>query len=118
MARRLGGDHGNINERGRFDGAEADVESVGEHQCFAPLEMGLHSFAVKLWLLGIGSKNHDHIGPGSNFGGSADGKTLFFRFRARSAAGMESNADGHAAVAKIERVRMSLGAVADDGDFF
>src|SRR5260370_40473205 len=102
MALSFRSNHGDVNEFRRLNGANADVEAVGEHQCFARFEMGLNGVAVKFRLLGIRSKNHDDIGPGGDFGGRAGGEAVFFRLSARSTAGMESPADGHATVAKIE----------------
>src|SRR5260370_22126113 len=118
MARSFRGNHGDVNEWRRLNGAEADVEAVGEHQCLARFEIRLDGVAVKLRLLGIGSKNHDDIGPGSDFGGSADGEAVFFRLCARSTAWRKAHTDGHATVAKIERAGVSLRTIADDSDFF
>src|SRR5260370_12231059 len=102
MARSFRGNHGDVNEWRRLNGAEADVEAVGEHQCLARFEIRLDGVAVKLRLLGIGSKNHDDIGPGSDFGGSAGAEAGFFRLCPRSTSGLKSHTDAHAPVTQIE----------------
>ena len=81
-------------------------------------EVGLDGLVIELGLLGVGRENHDHVGPGRRFRGRVHRQAFFFRLGARSAARLQSHADGNAAVAQIERVRVPLRAVADDGDLF
>src|SRR5580704_4115960 len=101
MAGSLGRDHGDVNTRRRLDGAEADVETVREHERFAFGEMRLDLFAVEFGLFSVGRENHDDVGPRGGLRGSVYREALFFRFGARGAAFGEPNADAYAAVAKI-----------------
>ena len=49
--------------------------------------------------------------------GRVDGEAFFFGFGAGGAARVQADADADAAVAKIQRMRVTLRAVADDRDF-
>src|SRR5579859_1319225 len=118
MAGGFGSDHGNIDGSGRLDGAETNVEAVGEHERFAGREMGSDGVAIEFGLLGVGGENHDHIGPGSGFGGSVDKKSFLLGFGSGRAARWQSYTDGDAAVAEIQRVGVTLRAVTEDGDLF
>ena len=46
---RLGRDHRHVDARGRLDGAEADVEAVGEHQRLAGLQVRLRCLPGRAW---------------------------------------------------------------------
>ena len=79
--------------------------------------MRLDLLAIELRLLGVGRENHDDVGPLGSLRGRVHGEAFFFGFGARGAAFWKADADADAAVAQIERVRVALRAVADDGDF-
>src|SRR5216684_3468286 len=109
-------DHGDVDSGRRLDGAETNVETVREHQCLARLEIWFDGIAIELGLFGIWNENHDDVGPGSSFRGGIDSQACLLRFGARGAPFVKANADGDAAIAQIERVRVALRTVANDGD--
>src|SRR5215831_4791393 len=117
MARSFGSDHGNVNIRGRLDGAEANIKAVGEHQRFARFEVWRDGLDVKFFLFRIRRENHDDVSPCRGFGGRVDDKTVFFRLCSGGAAFWQADADIAAAIAQVQRVGMALGAVTNDCDF-
>src|ERR1700675_4712723 len=117
MARGLRRDHGDVNAGGRLDGAETNVEAVGEHERFPFGEMWLDLVGIELRLLGVGGENHDYVSPFGGLRGRIDREAFFFGFGAGGAAFGEADAHAHAAVTKIERMRVTLGSVTDDRDF-
>src|SRR5579862_2334135 len=114
VAGSFGSDHGDVNGGGRLDGAETDVEAVGEHERFAGLKIGRNGLVVELLLLGVRNEDHDDIGPGRGFGGTLYDQTVFFGLGARGAAVVEADADVAAGIAEIKRVSVALRAVAED----
>src|SRR6266705_411734 len=114
----LWSNHGDVDGGRRLDRTEADVEAVREHKSFARLEIRLDRIAIELGLFGFRGENNDDVGPGHGFRDSVDGQPFLLGFCARSAGFMETDADGDAAIAEIQRVRMALRPIADDGYFF
>ena len=58
----LGRDHGDIDIGGGSDGAEVDVEAVGEHEGLAGGHVGGDLRVVEIGLDVIRDEDHDHIG--------------------------------------------------------
>ena len=89
-----------------------------EHQRLSGGEMWFNRFLIELWLARVGRKNHDHVRPCDGFRRSFHSDAVAFRFGARSAARRESDNHGDAGIAQVQRVRVSLRAVADYGHLF
>jgi hypothetical protein len=116
VARRLRGDHRDVEIGARRDRAEADVEAVREHQHVARLQVRLDLLTVDLPLHVIGDENHHDVGPRRDLAHLADRETRRLRFRARTARRRQADANAHAAVFQIQRMRVPLRAVPDDSD--
>ena len=67
-------------------------------------------------LCGIGSQQHDHVGPLGDLGGRVHLEALLGDLLPRLGAFLEADLHLHAGVAQAKRVRMALAAVADDTD--
>src|SRR5207302_10707984 len=118
MAGRFGRDHGNVNGFRRFDRAKTDVEAVREHERLARLEVWLNRVAIEFRLLRVRSKNHDDIGPSRSLCRRVNGQPFLLGFGARSAGFGETHSDLNSAIAQVQRMCMSLRAVANDGHLF
>jgi hypothetical protein len=116
VARALGGDHDDVVTGLGGDVAEADVEAVAEDQRGAVLEVRGDLVAVQVTLHLIRRQDHDHVGALDGLGDGGDREALVLRLRPRG--GALAQADGHldAGVAQVQRVRVPLAAVPDDGD--
>src|SRR6266852_711776 len=68
VAGSLWSDHGDIDSSRWFDGAEANVKTVREHQSLAGFEIRLDGLAIELGLLGVRNENHDDVSPGCGLG--------------------------------------------------
>ena len=73
MSGALGGDHDDVNVRGRNDLAEVNVEAVGESQSFAGGQIRLDVLVVDVGLAFIRSEVHDDV---SFLGHLSDGDGL------------------------------------------
>src|SRR5207302_5529391 len=65
----------------------------------------------------VGREDHDDVGPLRDFADIADLQARGLHLVARLARRRQTDLDGHAAVFEVQRVRMSLRSVTDDGDF-
>src|ERR1051325_9944702 len=116
VARRLGRDHRDVDVRRRDDLVEVDVEAVGEHQHLALAEALLDLRLEDVPLALVGQQDHHDVG---HLRGVRDGRDLqAFLLRAAPAlrALVEADHDVLAGVLQVQRVRVALAAVADDGD--
>ena len=114
MARRLRRDHRHVDVLRRLHGAEADVEPVREHQHLAlghvRLDLRIHRRRRR-----VGHENHDDVGPLRRFGGRGDRQAVRLGLALRLAVRREAHFHLHAAVLQVQRVRVPLRSVADDG---
>ena len=62
VAGALGRDHPDVDDAGRVDPPEVDVEAVGEHQQVAGPQVRLDLRVVDGLLGGVGDEDHDHVG--------------------------------------------------------
>ena len=115
VAGALGGYEGDVDRLGRGDGAEADVEAVGEHEGLAGTQIGLDVGVVDLGGGLVGGEVHDDVGPLGDFGYGADDEAGFAGLLGAGGVGAEAYADVDAGVLEVEGVGVALGAVADDG---
>ena len=117
VARRLGRDHGHVNILGRIDGAKADIEAVGKHQHLARRQIRQDRFFIERGLPGVGREDHDHVRPLRGFRGRHHLQPFGLGLGPRAAALRQAHAHLHTAVAQIQRVRMPLRSIPDDGHF-
>ena len=116
VAGALGRDHDHVVARAGLDLAEVDVEAVREENRGAGLEVRLDLALEDALLHMVGQEDRDE--PGALYGG---GNRLhrqpgFLGGRPRLAPEAQADLDVDAGVAQVQRVRVSLAAVADDGD--
>src|SRR5207302_494356 len=71
---------------------------------------------VDLGALLVGHEHHDDVGLAGGGGGVDHAEAGRLGLLPRRAVGAEADADVHPAVAQVERVRVALTAVAEDGD--
>src|SRR5207237_3549621 len=113
----LWGNHRNIDERWRHNLAEMDIETVSKHQCLSTTKMRFDRGLVHALLSFVGNEDHDHVAALSCLLDCRHGKSVFLCPNCRRTAGVCRYANVHAAVSHVQRVRVSLAAVADDRDF-
>ena len=93
-----------------------DVEAVSEGQGSARLQVRLDVLLVHGGLVLIGQQDHDHVGLGDGLADRLDLKALLLG--ELDGLGGRAQADDHvnAGVAQVQRMRVALGAVTEDGD--
>ena len=116
MTRSLGGGHHDIDAGGRHDAVEADVEAMGEEDGVAVGEVRGDLRLVHRLLLGVRKQDHDGVGPLRGLRDRHHGQALGLGLGLRG--GTVAQADDHvdARFLEIQRMGMTLRAVADDGD--
>ena len=108
--------HENVNASRRNNLLEVDVETMCESESTARLEVGTNLFLVDVRLLLIRDQNHrdvrllDRLSDWQNLEVVRFGSGLGFR------ALVKTDDDVDAALLEVQRMRMSLAAVADDGN--
>ena len=117
VARAFRRDHADVEIGARLDQVEVDVEAVREHQRRALLHVGLKVVLVDVALQLVGRQHHDDVGPLGRLGDfhHLEAGALGLLGRGRALA----QRDGHvldAAILEVQRVRVTLAAVADDRD--
>jgi hypothetical protein len=115
MARRLRRDHRDVHVGAHRNRAEADVEPVREHQHVPGRQVRLDFFPVDLPLRRVGDQDHDDVGPFRDVADLTDRQPGGLSARPRAARGGQADANVHAAVLQVQRVRVALRSVADDG---
>src|SRR5215831_8264786 len=116
MSGRFGGDHRNIDILWRRDLLEVDVEAVGEHERFPRRHVRRDFLIVQITLEVVMYKDHDYVRLLGGTAGVQDAQARGFGFYPGFAARIESDDDVHAGIAQIQRMRVALAAIADDGD--
>ena len=116
VARALRSDHEHRVILGRLDVAVVDVEAVSEGQGSARLQVRLDVLLVHGGLVLIGQQDHDHVGLGDGLADRLDLKALLLG--ELDGLGGRAQADDHvnAGVAQVQRMRVALGAITEDGD--
>src|SRR6202050_5194475 len=117
MAGTLRRDHENVDVLGRLDETEMDIEAVAKGEILAGLERGRDFFFVNLATQLIGHQDHYDVGLHRSLGGIENLEAVLLGFFHRGASRTQSNPNIHSAIAKIQRVRVALASIADDGDF-
>ena len=117
VARALGRDHHHVEVGARLDQVEMDVEAVREHQRRAVLHVAVQVIAVDVGLQFVGREHHHHVGPFGGLGDFHDLELLGLGLLDALRALAQRHGDVlDAGIAQVERVRMALAAIADDGD--
>ena len=114
VTRALGRHHGDVDARRRHDLPEADVEAVSEHEAVAVIEVRRHELVVGRLLLGVGQQHHDHVGLGGGVGQRQHAQSGLLSLALAAAACAQRHPDVHPGLTQVLRVRVPLGAVAQD----
>lgn len=94
-----------------------DVEAVAEHQVLAGAQVRLDLVGEKDGLLLVRHEDHQHIGPLRRFRRRDHVKARGLRFLARGRAFLQRDLDlFHAGILEVQRMRVALAAIADNGD--
>ena len=116
VARTLRGDHADVDAGRRLDLAEVDREAVGEHQQVAlgdpVLDLGLPDVGLAL----VGKQDHHHVAGAGGVGDVHHLESVLLGLGARARVGAQADDDVDPRVLEVERVRVALGAVAQDRD--
>ena len=115
VAGALGGSHEHVHARGRNNLLVADVEAVGEGDGLALGQVGGDVLTVHVRLLLVVDQDHDDVGALGGFRHGQHLKAVLLRHGPALAALAQTNHHIHAGIPQVQRVGMSLGAVADDG---
>jgi len=116
VTRSLGSNHGDVDTSGRLDVAEADVEAVREEQRRALREVRGDRLGVHAALDLVRRQDHDEVGLLDGLGHRDDPEALSLGLGPGAAALCQSDPHVDAGVAQVQRVGVTLAAVADHGD--
>jgi hypothetical protein len=95
-----------------------NAEAVRDAEHFAGMQILLDVFFVKFALRLVGREHMDPVGALAGFLGRDHHHAIGPRLRRALPGGVKTHDDFEAAVAQILRLRVSLAAVAKDGDGF
>ncbi len=115
MAGRLGRGHAHVDARSRHDGLEVNVEAVRKHQQRARLKVRPDLLGIQLGRGLIGNQDHHHVGPLCGLGDRGHFKPRLLRLGDRLRVGRQAHLHLHAGILQVQRVRMPLRAVTDNG---
>lgn len=118
MAGALGRDHEHVHVCGRNDLFEMDIEAVRKRERLALGQVGFDALFIQFRLSFVIDKDHDDVRRFRRFRCRHDFQACLFRFRPGFAAVIQSDDDVYAALVQVQRMRVSLAAVADDSDGF
>ena len=114
VARALGRNHDNVDVLRGLDATKVDIEAVCKRKRLAFGEVGFDAFLVKLRLLFVVDKNHDKVCFCSSFRSRHNRNALLFSLCPALAALVKTYDYVHARILEVERVCVTLRAVADD----
>src|SRR5487761_618454 len=112
----FGSHHADVDAGRKLDRVVAHVEAVGEHQSLAGSEVRSNLLLINRRLGRVGREEHDYVSPRGSFRDGTQRQTSCFHPLARPAFAVQADEHFTSTVAQVEGVRMSLGAVADNGD--
>ena len=116
VARPLGRHQEHIHVGGRLDAPKVDVEAVPEGEGLARRQVRGDALLVHLGLRFVGDQQHDHVRFPGRVLDARHAQARLLGLGTAGAALAEANHHVQPAVAQVLRVRVRLGAVADDGD--
>ena len=99
----------------RLDIAVVDVETVGESQSSARLQVRLNLFLVNLGLVLVRQQDHDHVGFGDGLADRLDFQTLLLGVIHGLGGRTQANDDVHTGIAQVQRMGVTLRTVTEDG---
>ena len=118
VSRPLRRDHEDIQVLARLDQVEVDVQAMCKSERRAFAHVRFQMVAIERPLVLVRRQNHDDIGPFRRFARVEDLETRLFGLGRAGGAGTESDSDiFRARIAKINRMRVSLTPVTDNGHF-
>src|SRR5438034_11512540 len=94
-----------------------NIEAMSKHQCLSRTQVRFNGGFVDSLLSLVRNENHDHVGGLGCLLNGGYGKSVFLCPGPRRTAGICRHAHVYAAVPHVQRVGVSLAAVADDRDF-
>ena len=115
VARTLRRDHPDVDDAGRVDPPEMDVEAVGEHQQVAGSQVRRDLLVVDRLLGGVGDEDHDHVGGLDRIGHVGHAQARVGGESPALGARREPDDDVDAGLVQVEGVGVALAAIADDG---
>src|SRR6185503_10223669 len=116
VAGTLGRNHDDVNIGRRNDGLEMNAEAVGKAEDLALRETRLDILLVEVALSFVGSENLDPVGFLCCLGWRENREAIRFRLGGATPARVQTDNHAVAAVAEVLGLRVSLTAVAEDGD--
>ena len=108
--------HENVNASWRNDLLEVDIETMREGESTAWLEVRTNLFLVDVRLLLIRDQNHRDVRLLNRLGDRQNLETMGLGSSLGLRSLVKANDDVDAALLEIQRMCMSLAAVADDGN--
>ena len=116
MSRALGSDHHHVNVGRRNDRLEMNAESMRNAQNLSGMQIGLDGLFVQLALRLVGREQVNPVGALGGLIGSHDNHAVGPRLLRALARRIEADNDLKTAVAEILGLRVSLAAIANNGD--
>ena len=116
VAGAFGGDHEGVHARRRHDLAEVDVEAVAERDGVAALQIGRDVLLEEIALELVIDQDHDDVGLFGGLVHALDDQARLLGLGPGLGAGAQADPHIQPTVVQVERVGVSLGAVADDGE--
>src|SRR6476659_3664664 len=117
VARPLGRYHQHVEIGARFDQIEMHVKAVREHQRRTVFHIFSKVIAINVALQLVGRQHHHHVRPFCRLGNLHDLEFFGFGFLHAGRALTQRHCNFfYAAITQIERVRVALASIADDGD--
>src|SRR6266513_1519143 len=108
--------HPDVEILARLDQAVMDVEAVREGERGAFLDVRLDVFLVHLGVVLVGQQHHDDVGALDRLAEVGDLESALLRLVPGRAALAQANADLDPRFLQVERMGVTLRAVAEDGD--
>ncbi len=108
--------HHHVDILGRLDAAEMDIEAVRKREDHAGAQIRLDVLVIHRCLLFVVDQNHDHVRDLGGFRRGHDSQTGVLRLLPALAAFIQRDDHIAAGIAKIQRMRMTLRTIADDGN--
>ena len=116
VTRTLRSDHDDIDICRRLDIAEVDIEAMSESERIARVQVRSDALLVDLCLLLVGSEDHDKICFLCSISNGHDLEACFFSSLPGLGTFTQTNAHVATRILQIQRMSMTLRAIADNGD--
>ena len=110
----FGRDHTHIDAWRRYDLVIVNIEAMGEHQSLAVTQLWKDALLVELLLDLVRHQYHNHVGGPGGVRDRGYSQAFGLGLFPRLAAGVEPNDHVQPTILQVQRVGMSLAAIADD----